>query len=97
MPQNLSAEVSECLVRAQYYAERAKSEADSTIQGDFVEMERCWLQMASSYRALAWLQSSPRHVGQCDQLSDRLDRLKRELARGHRQAGVGRNDGAGIS
>jgi hypothetical protein len=44
-------------------------------------MERCWLQMASSYRALASLQSSPRHDEQCDQLSDRLERLKRELAR----------------
>jgi hypothetical protein len=81
MPQNPSAEVRECLVRAGYYAERAKSETNPAIQGDLVEMERCWLQMASSYQALASLQSSPKHDEQCDQLSDRLERLKRELAR----------------
>jgi hypothetical protein len=81
MPQNLSAEVRECLVRAEYYADRAKSEPNPAIRDDFAEMEKCWLQMARSYRALAWLQSSPRHDEQCDQLSDRLERLKCELAR----------------
>jgi hypothetical protein len=81
MTENLSAEVRECLDHAGYYAERAGSETDPAIQSDFLEMEKCWLQMASSYRLLAWLQSSPSDAERRGQLSDRLEQLKRELAR----------------
>jgi hypothetical protein len=81
MPQNLSAEVRECLVRAGCYAERARSETDPAIQSDFVEMESCWLQMARSYRVLEWLRSSSSYHEQREQLSGRLEQLRRELAR----------------
>jgi hypothetical protein len=45
---HLSAQVSECLEHAEAWAHRAKVEPDPAVQRDFIEMERCWLQMARS-------------------------------------------------
>jgi hypothetical protein len=53
MLQNLSPDVRECLARAQEYAQRAKVEPNPTVQREFLEMERRWLQLARSWTVLS--------------------------------------------
>jgi hypothetical protein len=77
---HLSAQVRECLEHAEAWAHRAKVEPDPAVQRDFIEMERCWLQMARSYQRLEQMQLLPTVQQQRGQLSNRLDQLKRELS-----------------
>jgi hypothetical protein len=81
MAERLSAKARECLEHAEDCARRARAEPNPAIQRDLIEMERSWLQLARSYEVFEWLQSSPTYQKKNhEQLSDRLEQLKRELA-----------------
>jgi hypothetical protein len=82
MLQNLSSNVRECLQRAKECAERAKLEPNPALQREFIDMEARWHELARSYQFAEQLQTFTSHnEGQRTMLSERLEQLRRYLAK----------------
>jgi hypothetical protein len=84
MLQNLSADVSDCLRRAEECAARAKCEPNPAAQRDFYEMELRWLRLARSFQFTEQLRTFQTHQERLQdrQLTERLERLRGKLSSG---------------